>query len=167
MKTPQWLDEEEAQAWIAYLDASALIGDRIDRQLQSEAGMPHAHYAVLVRLSEAPGRSIRMSELAELLRITRSRLSHTVAKLERAGCVERTTSPADRRGQLAALTEQGARVLADAAPGHVAAVRRAVFDHLTRDQVRQLAGIGRAITQAITRGEHEAAYPADLPWHRR
>ncbi|MDX6346533.1 MAG: hypothetical protein QOF84_1323 [Streptomyces sp.] len=167
MQITPWLDEQEMRAWIAYLDASTLIGDHIDRQLQSDAGMPHAHYSVLTRLSAAPGRSIRMSQLAEQLRITRSRLSHTVAKLEKSGLVERREDPADRRGQSAVLTDEGARVLAAAAPGHVAAVRRAVFDQLSREQVGQLADIGEAIARALSHADGAAGEPADLPWQRR
>jgi DNA-binding MarR family transcriptional regulator len=162
-----WLDEEEGRAWRGYVEASALLGDYLDQQLQADVGMPHAHYAVLVRLAEAPGRSLRMSTLAEQLRITRSRLSHTIAKLETAGAVERRDDPSDRRGQLAVLAEGGARLLEAAAPGHVAAVRQALFDHLTREQVRQLAAIGEAVTAALTCADGSISYPGDLPWRRR
>lgn len=167
METPDWLDREEQRAWRAYVEASALLNDFLDQQLQSEVGLPHAHYAVLVRLSEASERSLRMSELAEALRITRSRLSHTVAKLEKSGCVTRREDPADARWQLATLTDEGARLLATAAPGHVTAVRRAVFDHLTREQIRQFADVCEAVTDAVTRAGDEDAYPAGLPWRRR
>src|SRR3954447_23077770 len=107
MTEGQWLDEEEMRAWRGYVEVSALLSYFLDRQLQADVGMPHAHYAALVRLTEAPDRCLRMSELAEQLRITRSRLSHTVAKLEKAGWVERRGDPSDGRGQLAVLTDEG------------------------------------------------------------
>jgi DNA-binding MarR family transcriptional regulator len=167
MTEGQWLDEEEMRAWRGYIEVSALLSYFLDRQLQADVGMPHAHYAALVRLTEAPNRCLRMSELAEQLRITRSRLSHTVAKLEKAGWVERREDPSDGRGQLAVLTDEGARLLASAAPGHLAAVRHALFDHLSPDQVHQLADICEAVTAAHT--SHNGTHPnsADLPWRRR
>jgi len=107
-----------------------------------------------------------MSQLAESLKITRSRLTHAVARLEQAGHVRRRGHPTDKRGQLAVLTDQGADLLTKAAPGHVQAVRRVVFDALTPDQVRQLAEIGEAIAQAVQQ-QADPAHPATLPWRRR
>jgi DNA-binding MarR family transcriptional regulator len=113
----------------------------LDRQLQREAGMPHAYYEILVVLSESPGRTMRMSELADGTRSSRSRLSHAVAKLEASGWVRRRDCLDDRRGQLAELTDKGFAVLAAAAPGHVEAVRQLLFDRLSPEQVRQLQEI--------------------------
>lgn len=122
--------------------------DALDRQLQRESDMPHAYFEVLVRLSEVPGRALRMSELADLTLSSRSRLSHAVARLEERGWVVRTPSETDRRGQVATLTDEGFQVLRAAAPGHVETVRRAVIDRLDREQLAQLAAIGRAIVAA-------------------
>src|SRR6185312_7643916 len=97
----RWLDEEEQAAWRAFYSATTLLIDRLDRELQHDAGMPHAYYEILVVLSESPGRSLRMSELAVKTRSSRSRLSHAVAKLEKTGWVERRDCPGDKRGQLA------------------------------------------------------------------
>jgi DNA-binding MarR family transcriptional regulator len=108
-----------------------------------------------------------MSDLAEHLRITRSRLSHTLTRLEESGWVRRQGHPTDKRGQVAVLTDRGFEVLSAAAPGHLAAVRHALFDHLTPRQVRQLAEIGEAITGAMTGTDEEDGRPADLPWRRR
>jgi DNA-binding MarR family transcriptional regulator len=122
-----------------------VLFDALDRQLQGEAGIPHAYYEILVRLSEAAGRSMRMSELADRTRSSRSRLSHAVARLEERDWVRRRHCDTDRRGQVAELTDEGFAVLAAAAPGHVAAVRRHVIDRLNADQIAQLTAIGEAI----------------------
>ncbi|GAA1866771.1 MarR family transcriptional regulator [Asanoa iriomotensis] len=141
----RWLDDQEQAAWRAFLGATRALMDALDRELQHEAGMPHAYYEILVRLSEAPEHMMRMSELADACGSSRSRLSHAVARLEESGWVRRQDCPTDRRGQLAVLTEEGYRVLVEAAPGHVEGVRRHLFDRLTKDQVAELHRISDAI----------------------
>lgn len=143
---PHWLDQTEQQAWRAFLAYVARLDDELDRQLQRDAGMPHAYYQVLAMLSEAPGRTLRMSELAQVTLSSPSRLSHAVARLEEKGWVRREPHPSDRRGALAVVTDAGYAALVTAAPGHVAAVRRAMFDRLDREQVRQLRSIFAALT---------------------
>jgi DNA-binding MarR family transcriptional regulator len=160
----EWLSDDEMRAWLAYIDLSTLLDDYLDRQLKRDGGMSHACYNLMVRLSAAPDRSRRMTELAEDLKITRGRLSHTLARLEDQGWVTRRSDPQDKRGQLAVLTGAGAAALAAAAPGHAAAVRHAVFDRLTPEQVRQLTSIAEAINAALT---GEAKDPDELPWRRR
>ena len=148
MADPRWLDDDEQHTWRAFLRATQQLFAELDRQLQLDAGMPHAYYEVLVRLSEAPDRTLRMSELAELSQSSRSRLSHAVARLEEAGWISRLKCSTDRRGTYAALTDDGLAALAAAAPGHVENVRRLLFDPLTREQVDQL----RAICEAVADG---------------
>jgi DNA-binding MarR family transcriptional regulator len=167
MPSTRWLTSEEMRAWIAYLDCSTLLNDYLDQQLRRAAGLTHADYHLLVRLSEAPDRTLAMSPLAEQLKFTRSRLTRAVIRLEDAGYVQRRGDLADRRGQLAQLTEKGVELMEHIAPGHVAAVRRAVFDSLTPEQVAQLATISETITASLTRADEEAAYPSALPWQRR
>ena len=141
----RWLDEEQQRTWRAFLAAVQAVQSGLDAQLQADAGMPHAYYEVLVRLSEAPERRMRMSALAEATASSRSRLSHAVAQLEARGWVRREPCPEDRRGQVAVLTDAGFAALAAAAPGHVEAVRRLLIDRLTPAQVRQLRAISDAI----------------------
>lgn len=124
---------------------SQLVHEELDRQLQRDSGMPHAYYAVLVKLSEAPDRTLRMSELATELNSSQSRLSHAVARLEERGWVRRRPCAADKRVSWAVLTDEGFAALASAAPGHTEAVRRSFFDRLTPEQVRQLAEICGAV----------------------
>ena len=112
----------------------------------------------VVWLPSRPPRALRMTELAEQLKITRERLSHTLAKMEEQGWVTRRSDPGDKRGQVAVLTDAGAAAIAKAAPGHAAAVRRAVFDRLTPEQVRQFTEITETIVGGLT---------GDPPWRRR
>lgn len=141
----RWLDEDEQQAWRALLTMVQTLQSGLDAQLQAEAGMPHTYYELLVRLSEAPDRALRMSRLAELVGSSRSRLSHAVGQLERRGWVRRESLAADRRGQVAVLTDAGFGALDCAAPGHVAAVRTLLLDRLTPEQVHQLRRIAEAV----------------------
>ena len=145
MSETRWLTPDEQRTWRAFLGATQLLFDRLDRDLQRDAGMPHAYYEILVILSEAPGRTLRMSELADRTRSSRSRLSHAVARLEERGWVRRDDCPTDRRGSFAVLTDEGFGVLAAAAPGHVDTVRRALFDHLSPEQVTELQRISEAV----------------------
>ncbi|MBE7196178.1 MAG: MarR family transcriptional regulator, partial [Gordonia polyisoprenivorans] len=138
MTSTRWLTPEQQRAWRAYIESSKVLLDALDRQLQREADMPHAYFEVLVRLSEAPGRALRMSELADITLSSRSRLSHAVARLEERGWVVREDCPTDRRGQIAVLTDAGYDVLVGAAPSHVETVRDYVIDGLSAEQLEQL-----------------------------
>jgi DNA-binding MarR family transcriptional regulator len=151
MSKPCWLDPDELRTWRGFVEAAQLLFDRLDRQLQRDAGLSHADYELLVRLSEADGQRMRMSELAEQTLFSRSRLSHAIARLEQPGWVRREGCPSDRRGTFAVLTPEGRRVLEAAAPGHVAAVRRHVFDQLSPVQQRQLQQISSRIRDRLDR----------------
>jgi DNA-binding MarR family transcriptional regulator len=149
MSEPRWLSDEEQRIWRGFLAAVDMIRGHLESQLQREAGMPHTYYEVLLVLSEAPGRTLRMSELAERCRSSRSRLSHAVARLEENGWVRRDHCPTDKRGSFAKLTAEGFAALKQAAPGHVEAVREAIFDALTPEQVRTLGEISTAIRNRL------------------
>ena len=146
-----WLTEDEQRTWRAFLTAMRLLTDQLDRELQREADMPHTYYEILVALSEAPGRTLRMNELADVCQSSRSRLSHAVSRLEEAGWVRREACPTDKRGALAVMTDEGFAAIEAAAPGHVEGVRRHVFDVLTREQVDQLGDISAAIRDGLLR----------------
>ncbi|MFD9287124.1 MarR family winged helix-turn-helix transcriptional regulator [Streptomyces sp. NPDC060030] len=159
---PRWLTDEEQSVWRAYLHATTLMEDHLDRQLQRDAGMPHTYYGLLVNLSQAPRRRRRMTELAKDAKITRSRLSHAVARLEKNGWVRREECPSDKRGQNAVLTDEGYDMLTRSAPGHVEAVRQAMFARLSPQQVESLG----EIMQVIATGLQPEGTDADLPWLR-
>ncbi|MEV0000425.1 MarR family transcriptional regulator [Streptomyces sp. NPDC050848] len=159
---PRWLSDEEQCVWRAYRHATTLLEDHLDRQLQRDAGMPHIYYGLLVQLSQAPRRRLRMTELAKDAKITRSRLSHAVARLEKNGWVTRQDCPSDKRGQFAHLTDEGFEVLRRTAPGHVDAVRQAMFDRLSPEQVAQLGEIMKVMAEGL----QPTGPDADLPWLR-
>ncbi len=148
MTDTRWLDDDEQHAWRSFLRAASAIDEALDRQLQRDAGMPHAYYQVLAMLSEAPDRTLRMSQLAERTTSSASRLSHAVARLEEKGWVRRDKHPTDRRGALAVLTDDGWSAVQAAAPGHVAAVREVLFDRLAPGQVLQLRAICERLTES-------------------
>lgn len=145
MAQARWLNDEEQATWRAFVWSTHLLFDRLDRELQRDAGMPHAYYVILVTLSETPGRRLRMSELADRTLSSRSRLSHAVSRLEGYGWVRREECETDKRGQLAVLTDEGLAVLEKAAPGHVEGVRAHLLDQLTPAQLGQLREIGETL----------------------
>ena len=146
----RWLDEDEQKTWRSFLFAVRLLNEQLDRELQRDAGMPHRYYEILVALSEAPDRTLRMSRLAELTRSSRSRLSHAVDRLEDMGWVSRCPLPTDKRGAMARMTDEGFKALAAAAPGHVGGVRQHLFDKLTPAQIAQLGEISAAILEGFS-----------------
>ncbi|MFY0406131.1 MarR family winged helix-turn-helix transcriptional regulator [Solicola sp. PLA-1-18] len=157
----RWLDEEERAAWLDLVFLTNLLPAALDAQLQRDAGVTHFDYMVLSQLSEAPGRALRMSDLATGTSATLSRLSHVVAKLEGRGWVERSPSPTDRRATIATLTEDGWRKVVTTAPGHVEAVRTFVLDPLDREQVRQLRDACSAIVGRLDPDDRLRSLVAD------
>ncbi|WP_433365949.1 MarR family winged helix-turn-helix transcriptional regulator [Actinoplanes sp. CA-142083] len=149
---PRWLDDDEQEAWMALLAVLMRVPGALDAQLQRDAGLTHFEYLVISGLSMSPGRTLRMSDLAAFAEGSLPRLSQVVSRLEKRGWIRRTPDPTDGRYTLAILTEEGWAKVVASAPGHVEAVRRLVFDPLTKPQQRQLKEIGRRIMQAIDPG---------------
>ena len=137
----RWLDDDERETWLSWVFTTRLLWEELERDLQREAGVPFGYYEILVMLSEAPGRTLRMSELADATQSSRSRLSHAITRLEEFGWVRRDSCETDRRGALAVLTDEGFAALAAAAPDHVESVRTHLFDQLSPEQQRQLREI--------------------------
>jgi DNA-binding MarR family transcriptional regulator len=148
MGATRWLDDEEQQAWRAFLAVSQRVRQSLDRQLQRDADMPHTYYELMSTLSEAERRTLTMTELARRTRSSPSRLSHAVAKLESRGWVRRGRRKGDHRTTLATLTDSGLAEVEATAPGHVEEARLALFDHLSREQVRQLSEVCRTVLAA-------------------
>ncbi|RMI33652.1 MarR family winged helix-turn-helix transcriptional regulator [Nocardia stercoris] len=149
MTPPQWLDDEEQRAWRAFLTAAGLVNRSLDQQLRADAGLSHLQYEVLVRLSEAPGGMVRMTELAADLTHSKSGLSYQIGQLVDAGLVRREPCPTDVRGINAVLTDAGRERLAAIAPGHVAKAREILIDVLTPAQLTALADGLEEVTRRL------------------
>ncbi|HYN93009.1 MAG TPA: MarR family transcriptional regulator [Pilimelia sp.] len=153
MAGERWLSADEQRAWRRLGAVMQRLPASLDGQLQRDADLSHFGYWVLAMLSEAPGRSLRMSELASRAHGSQSRLSHLVAGLEGRGWIRRQRAAEDGRGNVAVLTEAGYAKIVESAPGHVAQVRKLVFDALTPAQVDQLDGICTAILGQLDAGD--------------
>ncbi|WP_304454209.1 MarR family winged helix-turn-helix transcriptional regulator [Nocardiopsis sp. YSL2] len=145
MEQAVWLDAAEQHVWRGFLRMNTRIYDELERDLRERNGVSLIEYGILAHLSEAPERRMRMRVLADSVIVSKSRLSHQVARLERGGYVRREHCDDDRRGLWAVLTDEGAELLRAAAPGHAAQVRSLMFDRLSAEQVDQLAAIIRAL----------------------
>jgi len=137
----RWLDADEQGVWRAFLTANTLLMARIDEDAK-RFDINASEYGILVLLSEAPGQELRMAQLADALCHSRSRVTHTVKRMQTKGLVSRVGADDDRRGVIARLTEAGQARLTEAAPDHVALVRRHLFDLVPADD---LAVFGRVL----------------------
>ena len=149
----RWLTAAQVASWLSVVRLMTWLSWSLDQQLRRDSDLAMVEYAVLAMLSESPGRTMRMSSLAEVTNASLSRLSHLVKRLEDRGLVRREPDPADGRFTNAILTEQGFQVLADAAPGHVAHVRSLVIDALTPEQLRRLGHAADRIVSRIDTSE--------------
>lgn len=141
----RWLSEAEQGYWRSWLAATLLLPDRLGRDLQEQTGLTMADYEILVWLSETPERRLRMSELANLTLSSRSRLSHQIDRMEKAGYVRRQECSDDRRGFFAVLTDEGWQVLEEAAPHHVESVRNRLVDVLTTEEFAELGRLSQKL----------------------
>jgi DNA-binding MarR family transcriptional regulator len=138
--TPKWLNPREMRAWRSYIIASRRLLDALDLDLAGH-DLTMADYEVLALLSEAPERRIRMSELAELSMLSKSRLSHRMKVMEKIGWVKRQACTSDKRGFWAVMTDKGWKAIVKAAPDHVASVRNRLIDQLTTKDQEDLSKI--------------------------
>lgn len=159
---PRWLSDEEQAIWRALLSVEARLNERLDRELRDAHGLSTAEYAVLVHLGEGDPDGTRMSELAERLLLSRSGLTRRIDGMVRSGLVTRRSCPFDGRGLMAALTDKGRRRLAEAAPTHVAGVRRYLIDTLGDDLSRLARALAR-IDAALDAGRPDDARTGPCP----
>ena len=145
----EWLDAQQQQDWRDWLAASTLLLDAFSRDLQEAHGLTMADYEILVRLSESTDRRMRMSDLAEATLSSRSRLSHQIDRMERAGFVERMPCSDDKRGYFAALTPTGWDTLVTAAPCHVTSVRERIVNVLTPEEFSALGRASKKLLDAL------------------
>lgn len=143
---PRWLSAEQQRIWRSYLNGVARINERLDAELRP-FGLDLGEYEILVHLSEAEGHALRMSDLADRVRQSRSRLTHTISRMETKDLVARMACPSDRRGVICRMTERGFALLVNAAPSHVESVRCALVDRVDPDD---FAALGR-VMEAVAR----------------
>jgi DNA-binding MarR family transcriptional regulator len=148
----QWLSTPQQHSWRAFLVGTTLLMDRLDRDLRARHDLSLPEYEILVRLSESPDRRVRMAVLAESLSHSRSRVTHTVSRLEKAGIVIRVPTPGDRRGVQAELTDKGWAVLQQAAPTHVQGVRDYLVDLASEEDFGAVGRVFDAVTDRLVAG---------------
>jgi DNA-binding MarR family transcriptional regulator len=146
---PRWLSPDERDAWVSLTWLMVRLPGEIDTQLQRDSGILFFEYLVLAALSMAPDRCLRMSELAQHVNGSGSRLSNVAKRLENRGWITRAPSAENGRYIEATLTDAGMALVERAAPGHVETVRQYVFDALSPDQVTALRDIGRQIADQV------------------
>jgi DNA-binding MarR family transcriptional regulator len=152
---PQWLDDDQQRAWRGLVLGMTLLMDRLDHDLQRMFGVSMAEYEILVRLSEREGRQMRMAQLADAMAHSRSRVTHTVGRLEKSGLVRRNKSPEDGRGVVCHLTDEGFELLARMAPHHVNGVRDNLVDLVKPDDFEALGRVMNAVADHLVAGHPE------------
>jgi DNA-binding MarR family transcriptional regulator len=144
-----WLDRQQQRSWRAFLVGTTLLMDRLDRDLREQHRLSLPEYEILVRLAEAEGHRMRMAMLADSVSHSRSRVTHTVSRMERAGLVVRDSCVSDGRGVEAVLTDQGRAALESAAPTHVAGVRQFLVDLVDEDDFEAVGRVFDAVTDRL------------------
>ncbi|MEV8397453.1 MarR family winged helix-turn-helix transcriptional regulator [Streptomyces niveus] len=150
---PRWLTEAEQRAWQAYRRMFLLLNAQLARDLAQDSGLSDADYDVLSALGASPDRRRRVSELADRMLWSRSRLSHHLARMQQRGLVVREECATDGRGAVVVLTDEGTRTIEQAAPPHVESVRRHFIDLLSPEQVEAFATIGETVVGRLTEGD--------------
>jgi DNA-binding MarR family transcriptional regulator len=143
------LDTDETAFWRPLTRVITVLPRVLDDQFSRETGLTMTDYTVLVSLSEAPDRQLRLSRLAEATALSLSRISRVVDVLTRRGLVRKWRCDLDGRAFNAALTDDGHAALTAAYPGHLARVRSAVFDRLSTDDIRTAGPIIARLAAAL------------------
>lgn len=144
-----WLDEDEQRSWRALLMGMTLLLDQLDDDLHRSCNLSLVEYEILVRLSEREDRQMRMAQLADALAHSRSRVTHTIARMEHAGLVARSSSPEDGRGVVASMTEQGYALLERMAPIHVTGVRENLVDLVSKADFQAVGRVMNAVSDHL------------------
>ncbi|MEI6844381.1 MAG: MarR family transcriptional regulator [Actinomycetes bacterium] len=146
--TPRWLNPAEMKAWRRYIVSSRRLLEALDLDL-ADHDLSMSDYEILAQLSDAPERRMRMSELADIAMLSRSRLSHRMKVMEKEGWVKREACPVDKRGYFAVMTPKGWKAIVAAAPDHVESVRTRFIDHLSKTDQVALAQIFEKVADAL------------------
>lgn len=160
--TTRWLDADQQRSWRALYMGTTLLKDRLDADLRRDFDISLAEYEVLVRLSEHDG-ALRMAQLADAMAHSRSRVTHTITRMEKVGLVERTTSADDGRGVLAQITDKGMDLLVRAAPFHVTGVREYLVDLVAPEDFEAVGRVFDAISDYLVGLHPNAEMRTRLP----
>ena len=152
----RWLTAEEERVWRRWLTLNARLAAALHRELQDDAGLSMSDFEVLVHLTDNPEGRVRVTDLARLLQWERSRVSHHVTRMERRRLVQRVECAEDGRGAFVEITPQGRAAIEQAAPGHVNAVRRLVFDALSPEEIDAFATV---IEKALAQLDNQPGKP--------
>ncbi|HET6152965.1 MAG TPA: MarR family transcriptional regulator [Marmoricola sp.] len=145
----RWLDAEQQGQWRAYIVGTTLLMDTLDRELRQAHGISMAEYEILVRLSETPDRTLRMAKIAESMQHSRSRVTHTVTRMEKSGLIRRAAAEDDKRGVDAVMTDKGWQLLQEAAHTHVAGVRAHFVDLASPDDFAAMGQVMNAVSDQL------------------
>jgi DNA-binding MarR family transcriptional regulator len=145
----RWLDAAQQKDWRAFIIGTTLLNDTLDRELRQAHGISMAEYEILVRLSETPDHTLRMAQIAESMQHSRSRVTHTVSRMEKAGLIRREAAVGDKRGVDAVMTEQGWTLLQEAAHTHVTGVRAHFVDVASPEDFRALGRVMNAVSDQL------------------
>jgi DNA-binding MarR family transcriptional regulator len=145
----RWLDADQQSSWRSFVVGVTLLLDRLDADLQHDFGLSLTEYEILVRLSERPQRQMRMAQLADALAHSRSRVTHTVTRMQKAGLVDRTSSPEDGRGIVCRLTDKGYALLVSAAHVHVTGVRDYLVDLVPAEDFAAFGRVMDAVSDRL------------------
>ncbi len=157
-----WLTAEQQEHWRSFRQGVARLTGVLEHELEAKSGLSTHEYEVLVRLSEAPGRTLRMAQLADNIAHSRSRLTHTIRRMEESGLVARVPCESDARGVNATMTDKGWDALVAAAPGHVQSVRDHLVDILTPEQFAALGDAMETVRLHLTGGACHVDGEADV-----
>ncbi len=145
---PRWLGADQQRSWRALVLGTTLLFDRLDDDLRRHHNISLAEYEILVRLSERGGQ-LRMAQLADAMAHSRSRITHTIKRMERSELVERCESPDDGRGVIAKLTDRGSLLLRNVAPTHVEGVRDHLVDLASDEDFRAVGRVFDAVADNL------------------
>jgi DNA-binding MarR family transcriptional regulator len=145
----RWLDADQQASWRAFIVGSTLLTDTLDRELRQEHDISLAEYEILVRLSESPGRTLRMAKIAESMQHSRSRVTHTVSRMEKDGLIRREAATDDKRGVDAMMTDKGWELLKAAAHTHVTGVRAHFVDLADPADFEALGRVMNAVSDQL------------------
>ncbi|NUS73119.1 MAG: winged helix-turn-helix transcriptional regulator [Corynebacteriales bacterium] len=163
-ENPRWLNDTEEHSWRAYIEGTLSFLEKLDRELRAEHGISNNEYEVLVRLSEAPERTLRMAELAASTSQSRSRLSHTISRMEKNGIVIRKSCGEDGRGVFATLTEAGWALIVRASKTHLRGVRQYFVDVIQPEDLKTIGEAFSKIRQGLGGDAHSFnRCPATIP----